>query len=163
MNTFICVARLTNDVQTGNTQNGTYAKFGIAVPRKFTSEGQPKADFFNCVAFGKTGNFVSKYFAKGNRIALRGRIQNDSYTNKDGIKVTAVSVVVDEAYFCDSKNERTAAAPAETFTATTNPATVRTSDSTPAPAHATAPAPSKPSADDFVPIPDSMSEELPFV
>lgn len=81
------------------------AKFCLAVNRRFTKVGEQQADFINCVAFGKTAEFCSKYFAKGQQIALDGRIQTRSYDNKEGKKVYATEVIVENVYFADSKKE----------------------------------------------------------
>ena len=105
MNVFVGVGRLTRDVETGSTQSGgTYARFGIAVPRKFKREGEPDADFFNCSAFGKTADFIGRYFSKGKMIALQGRIQNHEYTNKDGVTVKTDVVMVENCDFAESKS-----------------------------------------------------------
>ena len=79
------------------------ARYTLAVDRKFKQEGQPTADFINCIAFGKLGEFAEKYLHKGVKIAVVGRIQTGSYTNKDGQKVYTTDVVVEEQEFCESK------------------------------------------------------------
>lgn len=85
MNKSLLVGRLTKDpdVREGNT---TVARFTLAVDRKFAKEGEQSADFISCIAFGKTADFINKYFAKGMRMGLEGRIQTGSYTNKNGQK-----------------------------------------------------------------------------
>ena len=80
------------------------ARYTLAVDRKFKQEGQPTADFINCIAFGKLGEFAEKYLHKGVKIAVVGRIQTGSYTNKDGQKVYTTDVVVEEQEFCESKS-----------------------------------------------------------
>ena len=86
------------------------AKFSIAVERRFQrgnqGEGQeePTADFFNCTAFGRQGEFVEKYLKQATKIALTGRIQNDNYTNKNGEKVYSVQIIAEEIEFAESKN-----------------------------------------------------------
>ena len=102
MNKVILMGRLTKDPEYKNEGTGI-ARFGIAVDRRFKKEGSPDADFFNCTAFGKTSEFVEKYLKKGIKILLSGRIQNDNYTNKDGQKVSAVSIIVEEIEFAESK------------------------------------------------------------
>ena len=81
------------------------ARYTLAVDRKFKQEGQPTADFINCIAFGKLGEFTEKYLHKGTKIAVVGRIQTGSYTNKDGQKVYTTDVVVEEQEFCESKSQ----------------------------------------------------------
>ena len=80
------------------------ARFSLAVPRKFKREGEPECDFINCVAFGKNGEFAEKYLRKGTKIAMTGRIQTGSYTNKDGVKVYTTDIVAEEFEFAESKN-----------------------------------------------------------
>ena len=81
------------------------ARYTLAVDRKFKQEGQPNADFINCIAFGKLGEFAEKYLHKGIKIAVTGRIQTGSYKNKDGQKVYTTDVVVEEQEFCESKSQ----------------------------------------------------------
>lgn len=107
MNTVIMMGRLTKDpeVRYSQNQNNTaVASFSLAVDRKFKREGEPSADFFNCTAFNKTAEFVEKYFSKGKKILLTGSIQNDNYTNKDGQKVYATKIIVENVEFAESKN-----------------------------------------------------------
>lgn len=116
MNRVVITGRLTRDPETKTTQSdATVTRFGVAVDRRFKREGEPTADFFNCVAFGKTAEFVEKYFKKGMKIDLTGRIQTGSYTNKDGQKVNTFDIVVEECEFGESKaaseNGRTSAPP----------------------------------------------------
>ena len=80
------------------------ARYTLAVDRKFKQEGQPTADFINCIAFGKLGEFAEKYLHKGVKIAVTGRIQTGSYKNKDGNTVYTTDVVVEEQEFCESKS-----------------------------------------------------------
>lgn len=97
------------------------ARFSVAVNRKFKdSEGNYKADFINCLAFGKTAEFIGKYFEKGNAIGITGRIQTGSYTNKDGQKIYTTDVVVEDAEFVESKNG-TAQSGNENHSANTSP------------------------------------------
>ena len=93
------------DVRYSNGANGStaVARYTLAVDRKFKQEGQQTADFINCIAFGKLGEFAEKYLHKGVKIAIAGRIQTGSYTNKDGQKVYTTDVVVEEQEFCESK------------------------------------------------------------
>ena len=108
MNKVILMGRLTKDpeIRYSQGENTTcIARYTLAVDRKFKQEGQPNADFINCIAFGKLGEFAEKYLHKGVKIAVVGRIQTGSYTNKDGQKVYTTDVVVEEQEFCESKSQ----------------------------------------------------------
>ena len=105
MNSVSMVGRLVADPEIYNGKNSTVARFRIAVDRRFKTEEGPEADFFGCVAFGKTAEFIEKYFNKGMRIALVGRIENDNYEDDDGNKYYRDTVVIDNVEFCDSKKE----------------------------------------------------------
>ena len=116
MNKCIMMGRLTKDPEIRYTNNGkTVGSFSIAVDRRFKSEGQPEADFFNCTTFGKQAEFVEKYLKKGTKILIVGRIQTGSYTNKDGQKVYTTDIVVEEHEFVESKanNDSTDSKPAD--------------------------------------------------
>ena len=106
MNKVIMMGRLTRDpeVRYGGASNTAIAKFSLAVDRRRKVDGQPTADFFNCTAFGKTGEFVEKYIKKGTKILLEGEIQNDNYTNKEGQRVYTTDVVAEDQEFAESKN-----------------------------------------------------------
>lgn len=107
MNKVILMGRLTKDPEIRYSQgekSTAVARFTLAVDRKFKQEGQPNADFINCIAFGKLGEFAEKYLHKGTKIVVVGRIQTGSYTNKDGQKVYTTDVVVEEQEFAESKN-----------------------------------------------------------
>lgn len=143
MNKVQIVGRLTRDpeVRYSTGENATaIARFSVAVNRRNkNAEGQYEADFINCVAFGKSGEFIEKYFRKGMAIGLTGRIQTGSYTNKDGIKVYTTEVIVEETEFVESKGN------------------VENNQS------GTRPAPSSASSDVFMNIPDGVEDEgLPF-
>ena len=108
MNKVIEIGRLTKDPEIRYSQGASstcIARYTLAVDRKFKQEGQPNADFINCIAFGKLGEFAEKYLHKGVKIAVTGRIQTGSYTNKDGQKVYTTDVVVEEQEFCESKSQ----------------------------------------------------------
>lgn len=108
MNKVILMGRLVRDpeIRYSQGENTTcVARYTLAVDRKFKQEGQPNADFINCIAFGKLGEFAEKYLHKGVKIAVVGRIQTGSYTNKDGQKVYTTDVVVEEQEFCESKSQ----------------------------------------------------------
>lgn len=139
MNKVVLMGRLTRDpeVRYSNTQNGSLAvaRYTLAVNRIFKRQGEPDADFINCVAFGRPGEFAEKYFRQGMRIVISGRIQTGSYTNRDGVKVYTTDVIIEEQEFAESKSS---------------------SDS-----QQQLP-PSAPAGDGFMNIPDGLDEELPF-
>lgn len=110
MNKVILMGRLTRDPEVRYTQNNNtcVCTFGLAVNRRFKQEGQAEADFINIVAWAKTAEFVSKYFAKGQQVAVIGRIQTRNYDDKDGKKIYVTEVVAEEVYFADSKKDQTA-------------------------------------------------------
>lgn len=104
MNSVQLVGRLTRDPEMRYTDGGSaIARFSLAVDRRYKSENGPTADFPNCVAFGRTAEFIEKYFRKGMRMGCQGRIQTGSYTNNDGQKVYATDVVVESCEFVESK------------------------------------------------------------
>ncbi len=111
MNKVIIIGRFTRDPEIKYTkgENATAtARFSLAVNRRFKNkEGNYDADFINCVAFGKTAEFIEKYFTKGMAIGITGRIQTGSYTNKEGQKIYTTDVVVEETEFVESKNKGT--------------------------------------------------------
>lgn len=103
MNKWIGIGRLTDAPKMTSTTGDkatTIARFTVAIDRKFDREN---ADFISCVAFGKTAEFVEKYFSKGSKIVVEGRIQTGSYTNKDGQKVYTTDIVCEGVEFGDSK------------------------------------------------------------
>ena len=111
MNKVIIIGRFTRDPEikytTGENATAT-ARFSLAVNRRFKNkEGNYDADFINCVAFGKTAEFIEKYFTKGMAIGITGRIQTGSYINNEGQKVYTTEVVVEETEFVESKNKGT--------------------------------------------------------
>ena len=127
MNKVILMGRLTKDPEIRYTQNNmTVANFSIAVSRRFTKENDTvKADFFNVIAWNKTGEFVSKYFKKGQQIAVVGRLQNRNWDDQNGQKHYATDVVAEEVYFAGSKaenntNNNTENAETTEFTATSD-------------------------------------------
>lgn len=105
MNSVQLIGRLTRDPEIRYTGSGSsIARFSIAVDRRFKQEGSDTADFINCVAFGKTAEFIEKFFNKGKKIALIGRIQTGSYTNNDGAKVYTTDVIAEQVEFVESKS-----------------------------------------------------------
>lgn len=118
LNKTILMGRLTKDVELKySNSNVAFARFTVAVNREFIKEGEERqADFIICKAFGKTAEFVSKYFSKGKMISLVGRIQTGSY-EKDGTKVFTTDVMVEKVYFCgdSGKANNENVAPSEGF------------------------------------------------
>lgn len=107
MNVVILKGRLTRDPEVRyaqNKDNTAIARFSLAVNRRFKREGEPEADFFNVVAFGKQAETIEKFVLKGNEIAVRGHLQTGSYQNKEGQTVRTTDVILDEFDFCGSKN-----------------------------------------------------------
>lgn len=145
MNKVIIMGRPTRDpeVRYSQGENSTaVARYTLAVDRRFKKEGDEQtADFISCVAFGRAAEFVEKYIRKGTKIAVTGRIQTGSYTNKDGQKVYTTDVVVEEQEFAESKSS-----------SANNTSSDVPSDNRPAPA----------AGDGFMNIPDGIDEELPF-
>ena len=108
MNKVVLVGRLTAKPELRYTpQNTAYTRFSVAVNRNFTSaDGKREADFINVVAWRKQAETISKYFDKGNLIALEGRLQTGSYDDKDGNKRYTVDVALDNFEFVESKAAR---------------------------------------------------------
>lgn len=107
MNKVILIGRVVRDAEIRYSQgekSTAVARYTLACDRKFKKDGEQNADFINCIAFGKQGEFAEKYLRKGIKIAVTGRIQTGSYTNKDGQKVYTTDVVVEEQEFCESRN-----------------------------------------------------------
>lgn len=138
MNKVILMGRLVRDpeVRYSQGENATaVARYTLAVDRKFKRDGEPNADFINCIAFGKNGEFAEKYLHKGIKIAVEGRWQSGSYTNRDGQKVYTNDCVVESCEFAESKNT--------------------SQNERPQPAPQT-------DSDGFMNIPDGIDSELPF-
>ena len=149
MNKVILMGRLTRDpeVRYSNSQNGEQmciARYTLAIDRRNVrrnaGDNQQSADFIPCVAFGRTGEFAEKYFRQGIKVAITGRIQTGSYTNKDGQKVYTTEVVVEEQEFAESKSS-----------ASNNQG-----------GYEPQPAPSSANADGFMNIPEGIEDDLPF-
>ena len=145
MNKVILMGRLTRDAEIRYSQGESataIARFSLAVDRRFRRDGDDQnTDFINCVAFGRTAEFLERFGRKGTKFVLEGRIQTGSYTNKDGIRVYTTDVIVDEHEFAESKNSSSNNAGSS-------------SDSTPSYDFA---------GDGFMNIPDGVEDEgLPF-
>ena len=147
MNKVILMGRLTRDPNVRYTQQNSsqesmcVARYTLAVDRRGARDGQQSADFISCVAFGKNGEFAEKYFKQGTKIAITGRIQTGSYTNRDGQKIYTTDVAIEEQEFAESK-----AASASNSGYQASPS----------------PSPSADIGDGFMNIPDGIDEELPF-
>lgn len=148
MNKAILMGRLTRDPEVRYTQGENQmaiARYTLAVDRRFNRNGDDNtADFISCVAFGKAGEFAERYFRKGTKIAVTGRIQTGSYTNKDGVKVYTTDVVVEDQEFAESKNSNS-----------NYDSNFGDMGSKPASAPMAA-------SEGFMNIPDGIDEELPF-
>ena len=139
MNKVILIGRLTKDPETrySQGQNSTcISRYSLAVDRQFKRDGDQTADFLNCVAFGKQGEFAEKYLKKGTKIAVTGRLQTGSYTDRDGKKVYTTDVVVESHEFVESKKEGDQETQASPYGSV--------------------------GTDGFMNIPDGIDEELPF-
>lgn len=110
MNSICLMGRVANDLELKTTQNGiSVLSFSVAVDRAYRAKDQERqTDFINCVAWRQTAEFIARFFRKGNRIALQGSLQSRNYTTNDGNKRTVYEVVVDNAFFCESKGSQSA-------------------------------------------------------
>ncbi len=141
MNKVILMGRLTRDPNVRYTQANSsqesmcVARYTLAIDRRGAKDGQQSADFISCVAFGRAGEFAEKYFRQGMKVAVTGRIQTGSYTNRDGQKVYTTDVVIEEQEFAESKK---ASEQQEGNSGYTD------------------------AGDGFMNIPDGIEEELPF-
>ena len=138
LNKVILMGRLCADPEVRYSQNQNQtavARYRLAVDRRFKREGEQTADFISCVAFGKAAEFAEKYLRQGTKIAITGRIQTGSYTNREGQKVYTTDVVVEEQEFAESKG---------------------------ASGNIEGSAPQATDPDGFMSLPDGIDEELPF-
>ena len=152
MNKVILMGRLTRepDIRYSQSQSGEQmciARYTLAVDRRFARRGQDgndqTADFISCVAFGKQGEFAEKYLHQGTKVAVTGRIQTGSYTNKEGQKVYTTDVVTEEIEFAESKNA--AGGESAGYQPQSAPAS-----------------PADASAEGFMKIPNGIENDLPF-
>lgn len=105
MNKVLLIGRLTRDPEIKISQSGTaIARYTLAVDRRFKQDGGQDADFLPCVAFGKMADFAEKYFHKGLKIAVTGRLETGSYTKENGDTVYTTTVIVEEQEFVESKS-----------------------------------------------------------
>ena len=107
MNLVVFVGRFTSDPEIRRNGDKTIGKFSLAVSRKFKREGEADADFFNCVVFGKTAEFLEKYFHKGMKAVVTGELRNNHYTDTNGTKHYSEQVVVNNIEFAESKSTST--------------------------------------------------------
>ena len=118
MNKVILMGNLTKDPELRYTQSGkAVVKVGIAVRRPFSKE-KNATDFFNLVAWDKTAEFFGRYLAKGSKVLIEGRLQNNDYTDKNGVKHYAVDVIVENVEFAGSKVEKKSDEPKDEFDGT---------------------------------------------
>ena len=139
MNKWIGIGRLTRnpDVRYGGEKNTAVARYDLAVNRNFKdADGNYGADFIHCVAFGKNAEFAEKYLKQGTQIAVEGRIQTGSYTNKDNVKVYTTDIFVEKQEFAGSKSDNQQ--------------------------NNSRPEPSNVNSGEFMSIPDGIEDELPF-
>lgn len=137
MNKVLLMGRLTRDPEVRYAQGDkstAIARYTLAVDRRFKRDGDANADFINCVAFGKAAEFAEKYYKRGIKIIISGRIHTGSYTNRDGQKIYTTDVVVEEQEFAESKSNGQQNSSGQTAS----------------------------SGDGFMNIPDGIDEELPF-
>lgn len=116
MNKVVLMGRLTRDPETRYSQGQDslcIARYTLAVDRRQKKDNEAAADFIPIVAFGKAGEFAEKYFKKGTKLVVSGRIQTGSYTNKDGQKVYTTEVVAEDQEFAESKRSESATQPAD--------------------------------------------------
>ena len=138
MNKVIFLARLGKDpeIRYAQASGNAIASFSIAVNRRFKRDNEPDADWFNCVAFGKTAEFCEKYLRKGSKVLIEGEVQNDNY-EKDGVKHYGTKIVINQIEFAESKSSQTNNDTAE-------------------------PEENAPADNEFVNVPDTDMDELPF-
>ncbi len=114
MNRFEFLGRLTKEPEVKYTSqtNTQVTTFSLAVNRRYVEQGKERlTDFFNLISFGKTAEFVSKYFRKGQQVLVEGRIQNRSWDDQNGLKRYATDFIVEACYFADSNKNTNEAIP----------------------------------------------------
>ena len=137
MNNVALIGRLTRDPEVRmTTSNTAVGRYTLAVDRRFKKDGDQSADFIPCITFGKAAEFAEKYLSKGIKIAVTGRIQTGSYTNREGQKIYTTDIVVETQEFVESKNDSNRQAKPQE--------------------------PPVQTADGFLSVPDGIAEELPF-
>lgn len=122
MNKVILLGRLVKDPEVRYSQGAeplAIARYTLAVNRRFKRQGEPEADFINCTAFGKAGEFAEKYFKKGQQVSIVGRLQVRSWEDQNGQRRWSTDVIIEEQYFAESKNNGNATAPSQNHSAGT--------------------------------------------
>lgn len=161
MNKVILMGRLTRDPEVRYTNGDNQmciARYTLAVDRRFNrGNDNDSADFIPCVAFGKAGEFVERYLKKGTKMAITGRIQTGSYTNKDGAKVYTTEVVIEEQEFAESRNASSSSS------APSSAAPAQTASKSSGGQKASKQEYKQETMDGFMNIPDGIDEELPFM
>lgn len=117
LNKVILMGRLTRDPELKNTNSGIpMCRFSVAVERRFADKttGERTADFLDCTAFKGTAEFVSRYFTKGSMILVEGSVQNNHFTDNNGVKHYNCNIMVDNVSFCGGKNDQSGAGQTET-------------------------------------------------
>ena len=116
LNKGIGMGRLTADPETRQTQTGMQVvKFTVAIDRTPDKNGEKKADFVSCTAFNKTAEIVSRYFAKGKMIAVEGNLQNNNYTDQNGVKHYGMQILVNSVNFCGDRQQASQQASQQTY------------------------------------------------
>ena len=159
MNKVILMGRLTRnpDVRYSQGDKATcVARYTLAVNRRFRREGDQDADFINCVAFGRQGEFAEKYLHQGTKIVVSGRLQTGSYTKNDGTRVYTTDVVIEEQDFAESK------AAASNYSGGYQAGNYQPAPE-PQPTMTSRPAPTEAVSDGFMTIPEGIEDELPFI
>lgn len=112
LNTCVLMGRLTKDAELRQAKDITVVNFTLAVDKPYNKNNDhPEANWIDCVAFGKTAEFISKYFHKGSKFAVTGRLQTRTYENKNGAKIKVTEVVVESVEFVESKKQSEENAP----------------------------------------------------
>ena len=165
MNKVVLMGRLTRnpDIRYSQGERATcVARYTLAVNRRFKRDGEPDADFINCVAFGRQGEFAEKYLKQGTKIVISGRIQTGSYTNREGVRVYTTDIVVEEQDFAESKASAanySGGYPADNGFQSA-PMAEPQAPARPNPANANG---GQAESDGFMTIPEGIEEELPFI
>lgn len=172
MNKVILMGRLTRnpDIRYSQGERSTcVARYTLAVNRRFRREGDQEADFINCVAFGRQGEFAEKYLKQGTKIVISGRIQTGSYINREGNKVYTTDVVIEEQDFAESKaassgySDNGGYGQGSYSQAGGYQSQNASAPAAPQPSMTSRPAPSDAVNDGFMTIPEGIEEELPFI
>lgn len=157
MNKVIISGRLTRDPDTRYSQSSepiAITRISVAVNRRFKKDGEPDADFINCISFGKTAEFISKYFQKGKMIGIVGNIRSNSWTDQSGQKRYSTDVYIEEVEFLESKSSSESNANNFEYNSSDNMQSLNTTDNTSS---------FEPASDDFYTIESGVDDDnLPF-